>query len=300
MSWILFSLLSALFLGVYDLLKKSALKDNAALPVLFYSVLSGAIAWGPILLWKSLYPAAPALQWLRIEPIGLSLHLLIILKSILVGFSWLFNYYALRRLPVSIAAPIRSTAPMWTVLLAVLFMGERPNLAQWTGISIVATAFFALALTSSREGLVFHRDKWIAWMLIATILGALSAIYDKYLLQSIGIHPTTLQLWFSLELVLVVGAMALWDRKKRGARREPLQWRAQIPLIGLTLLVADFLYFSALQDPEALVSVVSPIRRSAVLIAFAGGALIYREKNIARKALCVALILIGVFILSAA
>ncbi len=39
MSWIAASLVSAFFLGLYDLSKKHALRDNAVLPVLFLSTL---------------------------------------------------------------------------------------------------------------------------------------------------------------------------------------------------------------------------------------------------------------------
>ena len=45
MHWIAASLVSALFLGVYELCTKHAVRDNAVVPVLFFSTLCGAAVW---------------------------------------------------------------------------------------------------------------------------------------------------------------------------------------------------------------------------------------------------------------
>ena len=43
MSWVLLSVCSALVLGVYDLLKKLAVRHNAVPPVLFFGALTGMV-----------------------------------------------------------------------------------------------------------------------------------------------------------------------------------------------------------------------------------------------------------------
>ena len=43
--------------------------------------------------------------------------------------------------------------------------------------------------------------------------------------------------------------------------------------------MADFLYFDALRNPEALVSLVSSLRRGSTLVAFAGSLWLFREAN---------------------
>ena len=45
MSWVLLSVCSALVLGVYDLLKKLAVRNNAVPPVLFFGALTGMLVW---------------------------------------------------------------------------------------------------------------------------------------------------------------------------------------------------------------------------------------------------------------
>ena len=57
--------------------------------------------------------------------------------------------------------------------------------------------------------------------------------------------------------------------------------------------MADFAYFSALHDAGSMISVVSLVRRSSVIISFACGAIIFKERNLKAKALDLGLILLG-------
>lgn len=296
MSWVLLSICSALFLGFYDLAKKHAVRSNAVLPVLFFGIITAALIWLPFIIWSRIDPHSYPSEKFLVDRINLIEHLLLLAKSALVGTSWIFGYFALKHLPLSIAAPIRATSPIWTILLAVLFMSERPNAWQWLGITIVLAAFYAFSLVGKLEGIRFHRDKWVGFILIATLLGAGSALYDKYLLQKAALRPATLQAWFSVYLVAVIlpfyigWRRALWQRGL-------FEWRWSIPLIGIFLLIADFLYFTAISDTEALISVVSPIRRAAVVVSFAGAMTLYKEKNLRPKAFCVSVLLAGIVLL---
>jgi transporter family protein len=293
MSWILLSILSAVFLGFYDLAKKHALRENAVFPVLFFGILTSACVWLPFVLWSTYAPEsypAPDFQTSAIGPLA---HGLLFLKSALVASSWIFGYFALKHLPLSIAGPIRATSPLWTILLAVFLMGEHPSAWQWGGIAIVLGAFYAFSFVGKLEGIHFHRNKWVGYLIIATLLGACSAIYDKYLLQSVGLRPADVQAWFSIYLVPAMAPFyLLWSRGTWG--RNAFHWRWSIPLIGCCLLVADFLYFTAITHEGALISVISPVRRSAVVITFLGGILLHSEKNFRPKAICIFALLIGI------
>jgi len=296
MSWIALSILSAALLGFYDLAKKHALRENAVLPVLFFGIVTSGLIWSPFIVWSRVSPSSfPAAEFL-VDPISISEHFLLLLKSALVASSWVFGYFALKHLPLSIAAPIRATAPLWTILLAVLFMSERPSGWQWTGIAVVLTAFYAFSFVGKRENIHFHRNKWVFFMILATLLGAGSAIYDKYLLQDVGIRPATVQAWFSVYLVAVMFPFfLLW--KKGFWNTGVFHWRWSIPFIGILLLVADFFYFSAISQEGALISVISPIRRGAVVITFLGGILIHKEVNFRPKAVCILVLLAGIVLI---
>lgn len=291
------SLLSAFFLGLYEITKKAAVRDNAVPIVLLLNVLTAASLWAVAILIASINGHASE-GWLsEVLKVSWRGHIELVIKSVLVGASWICAFYALKRLPISIAIPIRATGPLWTILFAVWVMGERPLPMQWLGIIVVLLAFFAFSRIGAREGIHFHRDPAVTLMVLATLLGSASALYDKYLLQSTEHTPVAVQAWFSIYLVPVMLPLAIrWWRSERG--ENPFQWRWSIPLIAITLLIADFSYFTALAEPNALISVISPLRRTSVVIAFLFGVLNLKEQNWKSKAVCIAAILVGVTLLS--
>jgi uncharacterized membrane protein len=297
MTWILLSLCSAVFLGFYEIAKKVSLKNNAVPPVLFFNVLTAASLWLPLILFSQFYPTGVRAHFLRVESLSGTGHILLFLKSLIAGSSWIFASFALKHLPMSIAAPIRASSPLWTITIAVVFLSERPDLWQWGGITIIMISFYAFSLVGRKEGIHFHRNRWVGFMLIATLLGACSALYDKFLLQNCYLHAATVQAWFSVYLVLVMTPLVThWYFK--GRMTTPFQWRWSIPVISILLLVSDFLYFTAIETPGGLISVISPLRRTSIVIAFIAGVRLYGEKNPLPKAVCILSMLVGVYILS--
>lgn len=291
MDWILLSLIAGVLLGLYDLCKKHAVLQNAVVPVLFFSNLTAALVWLHLLL---LQPVLPVI--LHVETISAGSHVLLFGKAALVGTSWIFAYFSLKHLPVSIVGPIRATSPLWTLAGAVLLFGESPSLQQWLGIGLTLAAFMALSVAGRREGIEFRSNKWIFSIILATLLGGTSSLYDRYLLHTVGISPATVQAWFSLYLVVFFAPFA-WGWWRRWWVRGTFHWRWSVPAIGIGLLLTDFAYFLALSDPDALVAIVSSIRRSSVLVVFAGGILFFGEGNVRAKLPATLAILAGVLIL---
>jgi transporter family protein len=292
MHWILASLLSALFLGFYELGTKHAVRDNAVLPVLFLANVCSATVWVGLLAVAAVSPGTlPA--GLRVAPLTGSQHLLLLVKSALVATSWVCSYFAIKHLPVSLASPVRATGPMWTLFGAMLILGERPTWLEGIGIVITLGSFWGLSVAGSREGVHFHRDKWFGFLFTGTLLGALSGLYDKFLLARAGFNAATVQCWFSIYLAALFFPLAVgW--KLRLWPRHVFHWRGSILVISFALLIADFVYFDALRNPDALVSLVSSLRRGSVLVAFTGGLLLFGEVNNRQKTLAVLGVLAGI------
>lgn len=293
MQWIVLSLLSAAVLGIYGLTKKVAVHNNAVPPVLLLNVLTAALIYLPALLCSRLEPQRMSGSVFFVEPISQWEHCLLFLKSALVGASWTLAFYGLKHLPLSIATPIRSSSPLWTILVAVAFFAERPGTLQWAGILTILAAFFAFSAVGKREGIEFRSNRWVAMMVGATLLGSMSALYDKYLLQRVQLSPATVQAWFSVYLVVVMLPQAIhWFVRSRVTK--PFQFRWSIPAIAVTLLVADFLYFTAISDPAAQIAIISPLRRTSVVIPFLYGVFRLKEENALAKAVCIIVMLMGV------
>jgi len=292
MHWVLASLVSAFFLGCYDLFTKHAVRDNAVLPVLFFANLCSAGIWLLIQTGAALAPQTFA-PVLHVDALTGFQHLQLLFKSMIVAASWVCSYFAVKNLPVSLAAPIRATGPVWTLIGATLVLGERLTWLEGLGIAITLTSFLGLSVVGAREGIHFRRNRWIWFLGGGTLLGALSGLYDKYLLGSLGFTAATVQCWFSIYLALLFLPLAVgW--KLRWWQRQQFQWRGSIVWVSVMLLIADFLYFNALRDPEALVSMVSSLRRGSTLVAFAGGILLFGEVNARAKLPAVIGVVIGI------
>lgn len=296
MDWLILALVSAFFLGIYDVLKKFALNDNAVFPTLFFVTLTGTLFFTPFILVSKYAPELLEGKILFIPPITWHEHFLIFLKSILVTVSWSLSYLALRNLPITIVSPIRATSPLWTLFGAMLIFGERLNPLQWVGIIVTLGFFYQFTFAGKKEGIHFKSNVWIWCIIGGTLSGATSSLYDKYLLTSMDMDKMALQAWFTFYQVFLLIPMVLFYWKPR-KHKYPFQWRWAIPFIAVFLLIADFLYFYALSIPDSLVSIVSPIRRSGVVVAFIFGAFMFKEQNLTRKAYLLIGILAGIFII---
>ncbi|MDA1230080.1 MAG: EamA family transporter, partial [Planctomycetota bacterium] len=220
MQWFALSLLSAGFLGFYEIAKKVSVRKNAVPPVLFFNVVTSALIWLPFVILSRVASDLIPVETLKVTSLTWTAHGLLFLKAIIAGSSWIFASFALKHLPMSIAAPIRASSPLWTILIATLFMNERPNSQQWLGVAIILVSFWAFSLVGRREGIHFHTDRWVGFMLVATLLGSLSAIFDKFLLQNRNMSPSTVQAWFSIYLVVFMTPLMIhWLLRRRKLER---------------------------------------------------------------------------------
>ena len=293
--WLLLAFLSAALLGFYDVFKKKSLKNNAVLPVLFLNTLFSSLIFLPFILLSICQPQLLQDTMFDVPVVGWEVHLLIILKSFIVLFSWVFGYFGMKHLPLTIVGPINATRPIMVLVGAMLLFGERLNLYQWVGVILGIVSFFMLSRSGKKEGIDFKNNKWIFFIVLAAISGAASGLYDKFLMKQIA--PMVVQAWYNVYQLFIMGSiiMLLWWPKRKSTT--PFRWDWTILCISLFLSAADFVYFYALSYEESMISIVSMVRRSSVLISFLFGALMFREKNLKSKAIDLALVLIGMFFL---
>lgn len=293
MAWLILALLSAFCLGIYDIFKKWSLRENAVMPVLFIAVLTGSMLFLPFIL-GSVLEFIPPTHGMYIRTYGLNVHLLFFLKACIVGTSWILAYYALKNLPITIVTPIRSTAPVWVLVGALVLFHERLNAMQWLGLIVTLVFFYSFSIAGKKEGISFAKNRWVFFIILATLIGAASSLFDKWLL--LRFDRLAMQAWFSVYLVVFMlpAVYFIWYPRRKN---QPLKWTWAIPFIGITLTIADFMYFYALQTEGSLISLISIIRRSSVVYSFFIGAYVFKEQNITRKALLLFGILAGVILL---
>ena len=292
--WLGFALVSALFLGLYDVSKKQSLKDNAVIPVLWFNTLFCSLLMLPftLLSWKTGVLDGSIFY---VPTAGWELHRLLMLKAFIVLGSWIFGYFGMKHLPITLFGPINATRPIIVLLGGLLLFGERLNLYQWIGVIIAVISFYMLSVSGKKEGISFTHNKWVFCVIMATLLGAVSALFDKYLLGRF--NNMFVQAWsnfYQLALMTAILFTLWWPTRKHTT---PFQWKWPIIFIAVFLTLADYAYFVSLAQSASMVSIVSMIRRSSVIVSFLCGALLFREKNLKSKVIDLILVLLGLFFL---
>jgi transporter family protein len=295
--WLYLGVFSAVFLGLYDITRKHALCGNAVLPVLFFATLAEALLLLPVVVLSPVSPEFMTQLGLFIPQFDWVAHLLFFLKAILVAAIWMLAYFSIKHLPISIYSPIGASGPAWTLIGAILVFGERLTTMQWVAFGVLFISYYIFSIVGSREGIVFHTNKWVILLVMAVLLGAASALFDKYLVQIRGYSAVGVQVWFMLYMVPILGfvLLAFWWPSR--ARYALFEWRWIIPLIGLLLTIADVAYFKAIGCEGTLISLLAAVRSSSAVVSFLAGALFFGEVRILQKSLALSGVLAGVFLL---
>lgn len=292
--WLSLAFLSAVLLGLYDVAKKKSLSGNAVLPVLLLNTLFSSLLFLPAILSAEL-----GLGWFDSTPLAASrgtaeAHALVAVKSVIVLTSWIFGYFGMKHLPLTIVGPVNATRPVLVLVGALAVFGERLNGFQWIGVALALTSLVLLSRSGRREGVDFRHNVWILCLAAAAVTGAASGLYDKYIMTRLD--PAFVQSWYNLyQLGMMAVVTALLWLPRRAA--SPFRWSWAIPLISVFLSAADFAYFCALREPDAMISVVSMVRRGSVVVSFLCGALLFGERNLRAKAVDLGFVLLGMLFL---
>lgn len=295
--WIYLGLLAALFLGLHNLCKKHAVQGNEVFPVLLGTVSSGFLFVAAFYVLSVFYPDYAQENGYDFQKIAWQTHGFIFIKSVIMAASWILAYQALKHLPLTIVTPIRSAGPFFTFIGAIVIYKESPNVYQWVGFFLIIFSVILYSRIGKKEGINFKRNKWIFAIIGATFLGASSGLYDKFLIQNLSLNPQTLQFWFCFYTILILLIILSITWFPYAVKRKAFKFRWSIIAVGVLLVAADYFYFKALQDPEALIMLLSAIKRSQLIIAVVIGGLIFKEKNKRKKIVPLAGIMLGVFLI---
>lgn len=299
--WLILAFMSAAFLGIYDSLKKKALRNNAVIPILFLNTLFSSLIFLPfIILSESTDLLDDSI--FHVGSGGWETHKFVVLKAFIVLSSWVLGYFGMKHLPLTIVGPINATRPVMVLIGALLFFGERLNVWQWIGVSLAIISFLLLSRSGKKEGIDFKHNHWIFMIVGAAVMGAVSGLYDKFLMApmsegGVGLDRMMVQSWYNIYQCIMMLAMLIllwWPKHKETT---PFHWDWAIIGVSLFLSTADFVYFYALSVPAAMISIVSMVRRGSVIVSFLCGAVLFHEKNLKAKAVDLALVLLGMIFL---
>ena len=299
--WLILAFMSAAFLGVYDSLKKKSLKDNAVIPILFLNTLFSSLIFLPFIVLSATGTTLDG-SIFHVGSGGWEMHKYIVLKAVIVLTSWLLGYFGMKHLPLTIVGPINATRPVMVLVGALLVFGERLNGWQWAGVLLAVASFFLLSRSGKKEGIDFKHDHWIYMIIGSALTGAISGLYDKYLMApvesgGVELDRMMVQSWYNIYqcFMMLAMLMILWWPKHKNTT--PFHWDWAIIGVSIFLSTADFMYFYSLSLPDAMISIVSMVRRGSVVVSFFFGAIFFHEKNLKAKAFDLALVLLGMLCL---
>lgn len=293
--WLILGIISALLLGSYDVSKKVSVHDNAVVPVLLSSILISSAILLPFLLISRFLPGVLDGGIFYVPVVDFKTHILLVVKAVIVLTSWLFAYFAMKHLPLTLASPIKATQPIWVVLGGMLIFGEKLNVYQTAGVIITLASFFMFSTIGKKEGFSFRSNKWIWFIIIATITGAVSGLYDKFLLKQFNHMAVQTYYTFYQAIIMGIITFTLWYPTRK--KTTPFRFKWSIVLISVFLVSADFVYFYALTFPDSMISVLGTVRRAGVIVPFIYGAIVLKDKYLKLKMIDLLGVLVGMLLL---
>lgn len=294
--WVGVAFISALMLGLYDVAKKRSLTGNAIVAVLWFNTFISTLIFLPVVFDSELSLGILANTSFNYEPTDLFSHLLVAIKAVITLSSWICGYYAMKHLPLTIVGPVNATRPVVVLVGAVLLFGERLNLWQWGGVLLTIASLYLLSVSSKKENVSFSSRHAVA-MFMAMLLGAVSGLFDKYIISEHSLDPMFVQSWFSIYQLAIMTLLLLviWYPRRS---TDKFHWTWAIPLISIFVSLADYCYYHAIDMEGSMIAVISMIRRFSVVVSFVCAALIFGEKNLKSKAIDMVLILVGMILLA--
>jgi|688.fasta_scaffold52700_6 transporter family protein len=293
MSWVGFGLLAGVILGLYDFWTKKAMFENMVLAVVFWSALFGALAW-----MIAFLPISAGTEFhVPVSETNFREQLLILAKGIMMTGSWVFAYYSVRELPMSFSGAMRASGPLWTMLGGAIVFQEFLTPIQFAVVAVAVVGYLMLAQIGRTEGISLIRSAPLCMMLLATILSAMTTVYDKFIVHELNITATKVQAWSAVHRFFLSGILLVW-----ACRYQPAGWKVSwsiwIPLVGLSWVGAEWVYFLAINDSSANVTYLSVFRRSSLIVGFLLSVMLIGEQNVKQKSVVVAILFLSTVILA--
>lgn len=281
-SWLYLTLISGVLLGFYDISKKKAVQYTSVFKVLAaYTLVS-------FILVSYNFKIS-----INVEK---SILLLIILKSFAVYLSWICNFIAIKRLPISVVTPFNTLMPIFTMLFGVILLGERFPVIKILGIAIMLVSYYIIGKSGKEEIKSHFQKKYVFLILGNSLFSSLSAILDRIISKSTS--ATVLQFWFCFFMALFFSiTLAFLYFRKSTRDKTTGKLSVYIVLMSLLLVISDKIYFTATGIEEAQISIIIPVRNISILVSSIIGGMVFREKNLKVKLVCTVFILAGICIL---
>lgn len=142
--WLVFALLGAVFAALVNVVCKRALDSVDFLVGLTIQAMLAVVTLATI--------GLAAGRWSKLKDAPRGALGLMAVSGVLVGLAWAFGYRALQMADVNRASPIDKLSLPIAVLLAMIFLRERPTVVNWVGIGLMLVGAICVARSGHAGG----------------------------------------------------------------------------------------------------------------------------------------------------
>jgi len=305
MSWLFFSIATALLWGTAELFYK-----KGALPNEKYSHLK-------ICVWVGVVMGAHALFTLLTQDIGYNpVNLLVYLPvSLFYIISMAFSYFGMRFLEESISDPIENTAGVICVLLFAIFMGDEFSLLTWIAVGVITVGVVGVSYLENRGETPRKKNYGKTLAVISFIMPFLYALLDAFgtflddaffLVEDISATPLvdvteeTIEAVAntSYELTFAFFALCLFIfMKAKKVKFGPVPQHKDKILAAVFETAGQFTYVYALGGVDA---VAAPILSSVCVVSLLLSRIFLKEKLSWKTYAFITVVIIGILLLAVA
>ncbi len=273
MEWYLLALVSALILGVSDVIKKKALSRERTLQF---------VSTYYIVIFVMLLALLPGIDFY----LTLSEWAFVVVKSVFVSVAAFTFMRLIRHYDLSEVEPLKNLSPALLLILGFIILKETPTIINISGILLLILGAYVLEadhkIIHLKQPLKLLKGRKVSLLLTYLVFISVCAVMDKIALRTIEVYTYYfLQIMFVAAIFIGVELM-----KKRGLGDVKLALRKDwlvIIIACLMMVVSDLLFLKAVAIPGALIVLLVPIRRISTLVsAFIGGEL-FHEKGLKLK-----------------
>ena len=305
MSWLFFSVATALLWGTAELFyKKGARPDEK------YSHLK-------ISVWVGVVMGAHAIYTLLTQDIGYNpVNLLIYLPvSLFYIFSMTFSYFGMRFLEESISDPIENTAGVICVLLFAIFMGDEFSVLTWIAVGVITVGVVGVSYLENsgetpRKKALGKKLAIVAFCMpfVYALLDAFGTFLDDafFLVEDIANAPfvdvteetieavanTSYELTFALFALILFIFM-----KAKGVKFGPVKQHKDKIMAAVFETAGQFTYVYALGGVDA---VAAPILSSVCVVSLLLSRIFLKEKLSWKTYAFIAVVIVGILLLAVA
>lgn len=282
--WVLFAFLSSIFAGMTSILAKCGIKKTDSNVATFIRTL--------VVLPLSLFMALIVNPNFSLGAVSSKTLVFLVLSGLSTGASWLCYFRALSKGDINKVVPIDKSSTVLTIILAVVFLGERVTVYKTLGVVFMAIGTLLMIEKKDTEK-KSEGEGWLIYALLSAFFASLTTILGK-----IGIEGVESNLGTAIRTAVVIVMsfiMVAFTGKTGEIKKIDKKELGFILLSGLSTGASWLCYYKALQDGEA--GIVVPIDKLSILVTIAFSYIVFKERLSKKAMLGLVMIVFGTLVL---